>query len=36
MPQLPSEQRVHVIAAVRDTGKPPLARYARVIITIQP
>ncbi|MCL6543902.1 MAG: DUF1593 domain-containing protein [Bryobacteraceae bacterium] len=28
-------QTIHLIAEVTDTGKPPLTRYARVIVTVQ-
>jgi hypothetical protein len=27
---------IHLIAAVRDQGEPPLTRYARIIVTIKP
>jgi len=27
---------IHLIAEVTDSGKPPLTRYARVIVTVRP
>jgi hypothetical protein len=27
---------IHLIVAVRDEGEPPLARYARIIVTVKP
>jgi hypothetical protein len=35
-PEVTTEQQLHVIAIVTDKGEPPLTRYARVVLTIQP
>jgi hypothetical protein len=35
-PPAASPGELHVILAVRDTGDPPLARYARFVITVAP
>ena len=38
--QVPADAKtgdtIHLIAEVTDSGKPPLARYARVIVTVRP
>lgn len=36
IPVVTSEQRIHVIAVVTDSGNPPLTRYARVVVTMRP
>jgi len=35
-PKVESEQTIHIILAVTDTGEPPLTRYQRVVVTVQP
>ena len=38
--QIPADAKagetIHLIGEVTDSGKPPLARYARIIITVRP
>ncbi len=36
VPRVAGEVELHLIGAVRDEGHPPLAGYARVIVTIKP
>jgi hypothetical protein len=35
-PTVQSEQTIHVIVTVTDGGSPPLTRYRRVIVTVEP
>lgn len=35
-PDVDSPQTVHVLLTVTDSGSPPLTRYARVVLTIEP
>jgi hypothetical protein len=35
-PTVQSEQTIHVIVTVTDSGSPPLTRYRRVIVTVEP
>jgi hypothetical protein len=35
-PQVDSPAEVHLILTVRDSGTPPLARYARIVLNIEP
>ena len=35
-PKVDSPQTIHIILTVTDDGSPPLARYQRVIVTMQP
>ena len=35
-PQVKSPQTLHFILIVTDEGSPPLTRYQRVIVTVQP
>jgi len=35
-PHVSASGDIHVIVAARDTGQPPLARYRRVIVTVDP
>jgi hypothetical protein len=35
-PMVTTEETIHVIATVTDQGSPPLTRYARVIVTVEP
>jgi hypothetical protein len=35
-PKVKKEETVHIILSVRDTGKPELTRYQRVIVTVVP
>jgi len=36
VPKVDSPQTIHVILSVTDEGSPPLTRYQRVILTVQP
>jgi hypothetical protein len=35
-PRVESPADIHVILTVRDAGTPPLARYARIVLKIEP
>jgi hypothetical protein len=35
-PEVTKEETTHVILRATDRGSPPLSRYKRVIVTIQP
>ena len=35
-PKVESARTVHVILTVTDAGSPPLTRYQRVIVTVEP
>lgn len=35
-PSVPTTQTVHIILRVTDNGQPPLTRYQRVIVTVEP
>ena len=35
-PEVSTGETVHILLAVRDNGDPPLASYARVIVTVVP
>jgi hypothetical protein len=35
-PRVSKSGELHVVVAVRDTGQPPLARYGRIIVTVEP
>ena len=35
-PAVTEPRTIHLVATVRDNGSPPLARYARVVVTVMP
>lgn len=35
-PEVSSRQVIHVILAVKDNGDPPLTRYRRIVVTVEP
>jgi hypothetical protein len=35
-PRVTTPETLHLVVAVTDRGAPPLTRYARVVITIEP
>jgi hypothetical protein len=35
-PKAESEQTLHLIVTVTDAGSPPLTRYGRVVVTVEP
>ncbi|HTD68691.1 MAG TPA: hypothetical protein VK846_19390 [Candidatus Limnocylindria bacterium] len=35
-PQVTTNETIHIILTVTDNGEPPLTRYARAIVDVQP
>ena len=35
-PKVEKEESLHIILAVTDTGEPPLTRYKRIIVNVNP